>query len=341
MKSGTKQLIGVIAIICIALVVIDYAFYDLVPGFGPTLRQKEGPVWTPTDKENYAAGIGMFEASQTCYNSLAPSTALTHASDYDLYWYTLRGTTYAYHGTGGTVASPVMVDMTSEDRAYLYVAVLIHASANFHVDAQKIVDTNSYIDSVMFFDIDDDTVSEFVFKYDMADHSIPNSGYPAIAFKAHCFADDTSFAAVSSLDDLGNVGATKVTKWMEWDMTFSAAAKAVPLAKIEFKVNRTDTTLVQLKQIEVPGRGFLDSSNLVFDETSSFYRWTYTYGLTYDKAYYSKCPTGTKLTRDVDVKADFTLGSTNVTCTLTIWYIDPQTGTLSSDTDDCAATYKA
>jgi len=299
------------------------------------------PIITDEDKENYQNGNGLFECSHTAYNSLAPSTALTHTTNYNLFWYTKRGVTWTYMGTGGTVASPVYVDMTPEDGGYLYAVVEIVASQNYHVDAQKIVQTNSYVDQTLYTDFDGDTDDEFAFKIDMKGHAIPNDGYPAIPFHVHCFADDTSFDAVSALSDLGNIGASKVTKWMEWDATFSAAAKAVPLTKIELKVNTTDITIVQLKQMEVPGRGFLSASNFVFSETASDYRYTYTYGTTYDTTYYFTCPTGTKLTRDLDVKADFTLGSANVTCTLTIWWLDPEAGTQSSDTDDCVANYQA
>lgn len=338
MKESTQKWIGGLLAIVIIAVVVDVAFYDFIPGFGPALRaEKPGPVWTSTQKQDYENGIGMFEMSQTGYDSLAPATARAHGTVFNLFWYTKRGTTYAYHGTGGTVASPVYVDMTSEDGGYMYVAVDIISSQNHHIDVDKIKATNSWIEQALWMDIDGDTVNEFVFKYDMKGHSIPNSGYPAVTFHVHCFADDTSFTAVSSLSDLGDIADTKNTQWMEWDITFSAVALAVPLAKIEVKTNVTDTTLFKLKQIEIPGRGFLDASNLVFDELSTYYRWTYTYGLTYDTAYYLTCPTGTKLTRDTDVKGDFTTGGSGVLVTLTIWYIDPETGSLSSDTDGCAA----
>lgn len=341
MKKGTKQAIAaVILILFVGLVLSEYmSFTTMIPGFPRQSLQVERKALTTEQKEDYKQGIGVYECSQLCYDSLAPTSALSHGSSYDLFWYTKRGTTYVYMGTGGTVAVPIYVTMTPDDLGYLYVAVDIHASANYHVDADKIQTTNSYIVQTLWTDVNDDTVNEFVFKYDLKGAAIPNAGYPVIAFKSYCFADDTSFNAVSSLSDLGNIGATTVTKWMEWDSVFSAAAKAVPLAKIEFSVDQTDTTLVQLKQIQIPGRGFLDASQLAFDELASSYRWTYTYGNTYPTAYYLTCPTGTKLTRDLDVKAEFTLGSTNVTCTLKVWWIDPETGTLSSDSDACAATY--
>jgi len=340
LKANERKIVyGAIGIVLLLFAVDLMGFWNWLPGFPPTAQEQPQQVWTPTEKENYALGIGLFEMSHTCYDSLSPSTPLTHATNYNLYWYTKRGTTWVYHGTGGTVASPVYVDMTPEDSAELYVAVKIVASQNYHIDAAKIAETNSDIKETMWADIDEDTISEFVFKYDMKGHSIPNSGYPAITFKAHCYADDTSFNGVSSLANLGDIGATKVTKWMEWDSIFSATGKAVPITKIEFKVNQTDTTLVQLKQIQLPGRGFVDASNLAFSETASDYRWTYTYGTTYATAYYYTSQAGYKTTKDMDVKADFTLGSINVTCSLTMWWLDPEAGTQSSDTDDCVATY--
>jgi len=338
MKKGQRQLLAAGVIIVLLVVAVEWmGFIDYIPGI-PPVRVEQPAAWTPTQMDDYKKGIGMFEASHTCYDSLAPSTALTHATDYDIYWYSKRGAQWVYHGTGGTAASPVLVALTPEDEGFLYVVVAIHSGAAYYADAAKIQAVNSYVVQTLYQDIDGDTVKEFVFKYNMQGHSIPSSGYPAISFKAHCLAYDSSFTGLNNLSNSTGIGNATTTKWHLWYLAFSAERKAVALSKIEFKVTTTDETKVKLKQLEVPGRGFLDVSNFVFDTTATYYTWTYTYGTTFDTAYYLQRPAGTKNQFDMDVRVEYTLADgTDILITLTVYYLVAQTEARTSTSDSLYA----
>lgn len=337
MKSSTKQ--GIVAVIIVALLVAYFANFFGPYGFPSPLRSTDsggkGPpiTWTDSQVEKYKRGVGVFSAQMDCYNSLAPTTALTHATNFDLLWYTKRGTSWVYHGTGDNIN----IDMTPEDNGILYIVVQIKTSQNYYVDYQKIEEMNSYVTGHTFEDVDGDTKREFVFSYDMRDHSIPGSGYPEITFHCHCYAYDNSFTGLNNLADLTSVGATTTTKFQEWYLSFATAQaqSAVALQKIEYKVTQTDESKVVLKQLKVPGRGYLHASNFVYAKTASYYTWTYTYSDTFDGAYYLEYPLNALNKFETTARIEPTLGATNVTTTLTVYYFTAQTMVPTSTTDDC------
>jgi len=336
MKKSTRQiaylLVGIVALVLIVDVV---GFYDVIPGFPPTASTQPPPQsWNADQKSDYDNGIGMFNVRTAAHDTLAPATALTLATNVNIYWYSKRGTTWIYHD----VNDNKYVDLTPEDNGYMYMAVAIPASQNYYVDADKITTTNSYVEQVQYIDVDSDTVKEFVFKFDMKGHSIPSSGYPVIWFHGHCWAYDNAFTGLNTPAALTSIGGTTVTKWINWQLSFSAVAKAAALSKVELRSNITDTSKCKLQQIEIPGRGFLDASNLILEETASWYRYTYTYGNTFDTAYYLNCPTGHLNQFDMDVKLEFTLGTSNMTWTLYVYYLVAQTEvrTSTSTTVDCS-----
>lgn len=330
MKKSQRTIVYALIGLVLLVVALDwFAVIDVIPGF-PMQTKGPTPPLTPEQKDDYNNGIGMFNVRMATHDSLAPATTLTHTTNYNLFWYTKRGTQWVYHDTGDNK----YVDMTPEDGGNLYVVMEIPSAQNYYVDIDKIELTNSYVTSTQYTDVDGDTVKELAFQYDMKGHSIPSSGYPVIWFHGHCIAYDASFTGLNDLANVTSIGQTTVTKWHLWYLAFSAEAKGIALSKIEFKVTSTDETKVKLKQLEVPGRGFLDASNFVFETTATYYTWTYTYGTTFDTAYYLQLPTGQNNHFNMDTKVEYTLANNDdIQITLTVYYVKPVTEARGSTSD--------
>jgi hypothetical protein len=331
MNKGEKKMAA--AIILIAIVVAGLAwYYGLIPDIMP--QQRVQPVdYTASeqDKANYKLGIGRFNLLESFVDSQDIGTARTSGTNYQVLWYSRQGLNWIYHDTG----NDKYATLTPADNGYLWIVVKIPSGQAFYVDYQKIMTNNQYCRTYLYQDMDEDGDKEFCFQYDMQDHPIPNSGYPAISFKGFIITYDSSFTGLNDLANETAIGTSTVIKYKSYYLAFSAAKRGVAIYKIEFKITTTDETKIRLDKLEVPGLGYLDGSAFTQTFTASDIRYTYTVTTNFDNAIYLTHGANANNEYDMTLAIECTLASADdILCTLTVYYLVGQTeaGTSTNDT---------
>jgi hypothetical protein len=226
-----------------------------------------------------------------------------------------------------------------EDNGKAYYVIKIPSAQAYYVMYEMTRANDPYIDSVEFTDVDGDGAKDFAFKYDCAGHQLPGSGYPEIDMIAYSMTYDASLPA---LDAIANFNATSTTStwYLDWFSNFSAVNKGIAISSVEFKINQTDLTPIQLKQMTIPGMGTVDGSSFVRTTTGTEILWTYTFSYNFWNAYYLYRLTDSTNKFYWTTKIETTLsGFNNTLATLTIYYLVAQTGASASKTDGVQMYY--
>jgi hypothetical protein len=354
MNKGEKQIVGVF----LAIVLIGGGGLICANGFGYTeilgkwrfpLQETGEPHPSPgdqTDREKLAAGIGTFQAQITGEDSADPNQARACASAFDLNIYTWSGL-YDQYGKkkysreltalAAPTATQNLLQMRAEMGGYVYVAVKQKTGQAFYVDYAKILE-DRYIEGYEFFDIDLDSADEFVFKYNMRNHYIPNSGFPVITFKTYLMTYDGSFPGITAFANVTSISTLRIDKIIKWYYTISATKLYIGIYSIEVTIGTTDLTKVSLKTMEIAGRGTLPATSFHKWQTASDIRYTITFSeSSYDGALYQ----GLMVNGDneFDLKATVTcvlVHPDDIPITVTVYYL---TAPVMAGASDASTTY--
>jgi len=276
------------AIGIVLLLVLNYAGYLGTPIDWPFFKAtgdggtKDTQTIDQMMRANYLIGIGKFEVQSHSTDSCDPSASWILTTDFNVLWYRYNNGKYTklVTETGGTD----YVAFNAQDGGYAYICV--EPVTAKYIDYKETLN-DPYIVGYQYWDIDGDNTKEFVFQYDLKDHSIPSSGYPVLDFYTYQLTYDTTFA-ISDLANITGIGTSVNNTWIEYYGTISAEKKGIAVYKIEFKITTTDETKARLKSMTVPGFGTLSGDSFDKDITSTELKWTYTFSSNFDKALYLK-----------------------------------------------------
>ena len=301
-----------IAVLLIFLVIFGFGVYT---NWTFKLQQAGQPTPTPTG----AAPAGTFTMRTTVYDTLDVATNRTLGTDVKVYW-------YAYRNGWVLLGSGDNVNIEIEDRDGGYIYVVCETSSSYYLDYAKTQSMNSRVKSVTYEDVDGDSVKEWVFKYSMWNIPPAASGYPQTTFYAYLLTYDASFAFPTGgqPSDVTSIGTATVTKYIPWYMSASAEKKGVAVSKIELKVNSTSTSKWDLKNVNVPGVGYLSGSSFQQQILETYTVYTYVVGSNLKDAVYWQLPANVNNKFDLTVGIEFHLSTGDVLqWTLTVYQLTP------------------
>jgi hypothetical protein len=313
-----------------------YLFLSLALGsFNPIEWRRISVAPAPTQQQQQAptAASGVFTIKVVGYDSLDIMATSPPAlgTAYDAYFMALRSGGWLLLGKATSSAGGATIEVAPQDGGYVYAVVEVKSGQNYYVDFAETKLRNPRVVSVSYEDPDGDGYKEFIFKLSLADVPKPASGYPEVYFYPYLIA--YSAPSLNTPSDI-TAGTSAVTEYIEWYATFSAEKKGFAISKIEFSINTTDTTKIQLKRMNVPGVGYLTSDQFgtPLRGTSSL-TWTWTAGSSLQTAHYIKYGSNMLNKFDFTTMVDCTLQTSDViACTITIYGFTPS-GTLTTITD--------
>ncbi|MEM3622812.1 MAG: hypothetical protein QXR76_03460 [Candidatus Bathyarchaeia archaeon] len=285
---------------------------------------------TPTPTETGAVPVGTFTMRCSGYNTLDVASSVAIGSGgLKVSWYAYRNG-WVLLGAGDNVN----IELEERDNGYIY--VVCEGNSSWYIDFNKVQSMNSRVKSVSYEDVDGDSVKEWVFKYSMWNIPPAASGYPQTTFYLYALEYDSSFAfpAGGQPSDISSIGTSTVTKYIAWYMGASAEKKGVAVYKIEIKVNSTSTSLWDLKNVNVPGVGYLSGSNFQEQILETYTVYTYVIGSNLKDSVYWKLPpnVNNKFDLTVGIEFHFTAGTEVLQWTLTVYQLTP-TETSVTDAD--------
>lgn len=281
---------------------------------------------TPGPTETGAVPVGTFTMRCNSYDTLDVATNRTLGTDVSVYWYAYRNG-WILLGSGDNVN----VELEERDNGYIY--AVCKTSSSYYLDFSKTQSMNSRVKSVSYEDVDGDSVKEWVFKYSMWNIPPAASGYPQTTFYAYLLTYDSSFAfpAGGQPSDITSIGTSATTKYIPWYMGASVAKKGVAVCKIEIKVNSTSTSLWDLKNVNIPGVGYLSGSSFQQQILESYTVYTYVIGNNLKDAVYWMLPpnVNNKFDLTVGIEFRFTAGTEVLNWTLTVYQLTPSETTVT------------
>lgn len=303
----------------IAVALILLVFFGLGVYTNWTFKFQQAPAPGPT--ETGAVPVGTFTMRTTGYNTLdVASTVAIGSSGLKVSWYAYRNG-WVLLGAGDNVN----IELEERDNGYIY--VVAEGNSSWYIDFTKTQSMNSRVKSVSYEDVDGDSIKEWVFKYSMWNIPPAASGYPQTTFYLYALAYDSSFAfpAGGQPADIASIGTSTVTKYIPWYMSASAEKLGVAVYKIELKVNSTSTSLFDLKNVNVPGVGYLSGSNFQEQILETYTVYTYTIGGNLKDAVYWQLPpnVNNKFDLTVGIEFHFTAGTEVLQWTLTVYQLTP------------------
>jgi hypothetical protein len=299
-----------IAVLLIFLVIFGFGVYT-----NWTFKFEQVP-----KEETGAVPAGTFTMRTTAYDTLDVATNRSLGTDVKVYWYAYRNG-WVLLGSGDNVN----IEIEERDGGYIY--VVCETSSSYYLDYVKTQSMNSRVKSVTYEDVDGDSIKEWVFKYSMWNIPPAASGYPQTTFYAYALTYDNSFAfpAGGQPADITSIGTSAVTKYIAWYMSASAEKKGVAVYKIELKVNSTSTSLWDLKNVNVPGVGYLSGSSFQEQILENYVVYTYIIGSNLKDSVYWQLPpnTNNKFDLTVGIEFHFTAGTEVLNWTLTVYQLTP------------------
>jgi hypothetical protein len=304
--TGKKSNTGVIAVVVLLLIVV------FVAGVYTDWKFTIAP--PPEEEEEGAVPVGTFSMQCAAYDTLDVATTRTVGTAVAIHWYAYRNG-WVLLGSGDNIN----IEIEERDQGYIY--VVCENNASYYTDFTKIKNMNSRVKTKTYEDVDGDSVKEWVFKYSM--FSIPPSaaGYPETTFYAYLLTKSAAFAMTTPAAITG-FGANTVTKYLAYYTTMVTAKTGVAVYKIELKVNSTSTTLWEIKNVNVPGVGYLSGSSFVEQTLETYTTYTYTIGSSLNDAVYWQLPSNTNDKFDLTVGIEFT-NPNELGWTLSVYWLTP------------------
>jgi len=318
MKETHKAVI--ITLIAVWLL-LSVAFGSFNPMEWRAIRQE------PTGEEPITTVVGIFDLKTKGYNSLDITATLTHETNYYCYWYANRPGGWIMLGSGDQ-----SIELTEQDYGFIYAVVEIPSGQSYYVDFAETKLKNARVVSVSYDDPDGDGYKEFVFKFNMANIPKPASGNPTVYFYPYFIAYQKP--SINSPADITGIGTASVDKYIEWYVSFANEKKGYGIVKVEFEINTTDTSKIQLDRMNIPGIGYLtgDQFGTPIKGTNSL-TWTYEIGNNLFTANYIKYGANqlNKFEFTTQVTCQLAAGD-KIAATITIYGMSV-TGTMETITD--------
>ena len=272
-------------------------------------------VTPPPPEETGAVPTGTFSMQCAAYDTLDVATTRSIGTNgVSVHWYAYRNG-WVLLGSGDNVN----IEIEERDQGYIY--VVCETNSSFYLDYAKVKNMNSRVKSVTYEDVDGDSVKEWAFKYSMYNIPPSTAGYPETTFYAYLLTKSTTFAMTTPAAVTG-FGASTITKYLAYYATMGTAKTGVAVYKIELKVNSTDTSKWELKNVNVPGVGYLSGSNFVEQTLESYTTYTYTIGSNLKDAVYWQLPSNTNDKFDLTAGIEFT-NPNELGWTLTVYWFTP------------------
>jgi len=279
----------------------------------------------PTVPSQPSVYTGLLDVKQKCFDSFDVATSYTHGTHYNCYWFVNRGG-WIQLGSGD-----LTIEVTPDDYGYIYAMVSIPSGQNYYVDYKTIPQKNSRVKTVTYEDITGDGNKDFVFKIWVGDVPVPSSGNPTIYFYPYIAAYQKP--SINSPSDISGIGTGAQTKFIEWYLSFANTKKAWIITKVEIKYNSTDETKIDLKNVNIPGIGYVSGSQFTMEETATHTKYTYTIGNDLSNGLWLRYGTNQLNKFPFDTKIVTHLASNDVLdLTITIYGLKPD-GSLESVTD--------
>lgn len=190
--------------------------------------------------------VGIIDVKCRVYDSLD----LSASPSADVFWYVNRNG-WMLIGDDDTT-----VELTALDGGYIWAAV--KPSSSYYVDASETMAKNQRVQAVDYTDVDGDGYNEFIFKINVA--NIPKSGLNNPTLYFYPYVLKYAKPALNTPSDISGIGTSTSTQYIEWFGTYSASLVAWAQCKVEVSINTTDTSKIQLVNVNVPGVGFVSGS---------------------------------------------------------------------------------
>ncbi len=315
----------VVALLCIALIYMGIGAH-----FG-NLDPREWP-WFSTVKEEPTVPTGMFDLKTKGYNSLDIATGYTVATNYNCYWYANRNgwIPLATH-SGSSPETVSNVELAKVDAGYIYAVVEIPSGQSFYVDFTETKLKNPRVVEISYDDPDGDGYNEFIFKFNMFDISKPASGNPSAWFYVYLLPYEKP--SINTPSDITSIGTAKVTKYIEWYLSFTNQKKAWAVSKVELIFNTSDTTKITLKHMNIPSEGYYSGDSFSKTTSSSEYKFTYEVGTSLYTCSYLKYGTNQLNKFELTTELELSLASGDVITAQIKVYALTVTGALETVTD--------
>ena len=317
--SNVLAAILVIALILIGLYAAGIVKFEVAP------QQPSKPTApaTPAAPGVYAGAIALY---QKCFDGFDVATTYTHGTNYNVYWFVNRAGSWIQLASGDAT-----VELTEVDGGYVYALVSVPAGQSFYVDYQSTQQKNFRVQNVLYQDITNDGVKDFVFRIWVGDVPRPSSGNPQYTFYPYLRAYQKP--SINTPADQTGIGTAASARFIEWYLSFTNTKKSFIITKVVISFNTTDVTKIDLDNVNIPGLGFVSGSQFSYTRLANSIEYTYTIGsdlsnglwLNYGANQLNKFPFDTKVT------THFASGDV-IAATITIYGLTP-TGTLTTITD--------
>lgn len=260
------------------LMVVGYGFFAfMLQSVDPRdwVNRPAASTYTPPAQTGQTLSNQQITITDAGKDTLDSSSSLTDALNYTItYWRLQSDGAYMLLGTGA--AGTVTIETQPQDNGVIYASVEPRSGQHFYVDKASTKNNNPRLSAATFFDIDQDGYKEFVFPFSVAGLTAPIGSlatatvYPY--FIKYGLLSDTVAA------DISTIGTAAVDEYIQWYCTEAAAKEGFAIVKVEFEVNTTDATKVELKQMNIPGVGIVQGDQFVATKgsTTTTYAWTVT-----------------------------------------------------------------
>ncbi|MGA3110478.1 MAG: hypothetical protein ABSE15_00415 [Candidatus Bathyarchaeia archaeon] len=219
------------------------------------------------------------------YSSLNIATSYVDTTNYIIAYYSLRNGNYVPLGTGSGSAT---ITTIASDNGYVYACVYPASGQSIYIDAATTVKDNPCVVSYSYFDIANSGYPHFVFKITVQGLPVNSNGQSLLTFYPYFIPYATP--SLSTLSDISGIGTGATTQYLQWQATFSAAGTGFAVTKVTLTLNTTDTTQINLMQINIPGMqltssgtsqavGYLSGSSLgapTIGATTMYWTWAVT-----------------------------------------------------------------
>lgn len=316
------------------LLLILIAGYFLLSVIGGSMNPLE---WSFMQKQAYTPTgqvSGIFDIAVVPYQTLdIGASPLTHGTNYNCFFYANRG---GWMLLGGGTSQTV--EVIPSDGGYIYAVVEVVSGQNYYVDAATTKAKNPRVVAATYEDPDNDGYKEFVFKFSMADIPKPASGNPKVYFYPYFYAYEKP--TINSPADIINIGGSKVTKYIEWYLSFATQKRAFAISKVELSINTTDQTKVTLINVNIPTVGYISGNAFGSPMRGvNSLTWTYTIGANLHSANYLTYGVNQLNKFDCTTQIECQLQSGDVLeLTITIYGLTP-TDTITTITDSVVLKY--
>ena len=280
---------------------------------------------TPTPTVGGVQTVGDFDCAPSIVNHFVPSTTYTVGTEVAFKYYASVGS-YKYLGSGTDTIS-----LTADYEGYVYIAAV--PAANYYIHWNDVKTYNPRVEQVLFVDIDNNNIKEFVFKYNCRDIPAKEGYRPKLPFVAYVVPYEAPTMTDVS-DTVVTAGTTAVDKYIQWYTTQSNTNKGWALQKLDITIIKesgtysptTDVAKFVYVKIDLPddGKGYVDITSSLSIRSNDLY-YSYKLGDALDTALYV-LTSQTELNRkdfNTNIKMDFESGDANYKITLTLYYLAP------------------